>query len=262
MLGKKQAVRDNRVWIKTLENIESIITKNHLERLISRTVESIYGETRGKNAAYGWSGGKDSIVLQAVCNMAGIYECVLAVTSLEYPAFMAWITNHKPKNLEVINTGLDMGYLVKHPELLFPQTSAVAAKWFKSVQHKAQKIYSKKRNLDILLLGRRRIDGNHTGNNGKYTTENVTRYSPLANWSHEEVLAFIHYFKMELPPIYKWENGFICGTHQWPARQWTGSIQNGWREVFNIDKLIVIEAARHIHSAKQFLGGTNHAKRT
>ena len=58
-----------------------------------------------------------------------------------------------------------------------------------------------------------------------------------------------------MPPIYDWKNGYLCGTHPWPARQWTKSIENGWQEVYEIDKSIVIDASEHIDSAKKFLEG-------
>ena len=37
------------------------------------------------------------------------------------------------------------------------------------------------------------------------------------------------------------------------ARQWTGSIENGWREVYDIDPSIVRAAAERIDSARTFL---------
>ena len=57
------------------------------------------------------------------------------------------------------------------------------------------------------------------------------------------------------PNIYGWKNGYLCGTHPWPARQWTGGTENGWREVYDIDPSIVIEAAEKIESARAFLKG-------
>ena len=257
MLGKKQtsAMVDNAPWLKAFNNVESIITKAHLERLVSITLDNVMAAAKGKNAAFSWSGGKDSIVLQAICSMAGIKDCILAVCDLEYPAFMAWINRHKPKGLEIINTGQDMDFLAKHPDLLFPQKAAGAQRWFGIVQHGAQRAYGEKHRLDILFMGRRHLEGNHTGKDGVYKSGSVIRYSPLAKWKHEEIFAFIHYFKLKLPPIYQWKNGFYNGTHPWPARQATGSIQNGWKEIYDIDKSIVIEAARHIPSANKFLGG-------
>lgn len=69
----------------------------------------------------------------------------------------------------------------------------------------------------------------------------------------EAILGFIHYYQISLPPIYEWENGYLCGTHPWPARQWTGSLANAWREIYEIDPGIVREAAKEIESAKEYL---------
>ena len=165
---------------------------------------------------------------------------------LEYIAFLDWVEEHKPEKLEVINTGQNMEWLLKHEQMLFPQNSTLAAQWFHIVQHRGQAKYYKAKSLDMLLLGRRRSDGNYVG-------KGITRYSPLADWSHEDILAYIHYYKVPMPPIYDWQNGYLCGTHPWPARQWTGSIENGWKEVYEIDSSIVDEAAQHIQSAKEFL---------
>ena len=107
----------------------------------------------------------------------------------------------------------------------------------------------------MLLLGRRRSDGNYVGKGDNIYTngQGVTRYSPLSDWTHEQVLAYIHYYNLEMPPIYGWKNGYLCGTHPWPARQWAGSVENAWAEIHEIDSTIVTEAAEHIQSAKDFL---------
>ena len=62
-----------------------------------------------------------------------------------------------------------------------------------------------------------------------------------------------HYYNLAMPPIYDWKNGYLCGTHPWPARQWTGSTENAWSEIYEIDSSIVIEAAEYFESAKAFL---------
>lgn len=144
-----------------------------------------------------------------------------------------------------------------YEEMLFPKDSAAAGRWFSIVQHRAQREYFKAHELDVIILGRRRADGNYVGRNSNIYTDGkgVTRFSPLAAWKHEHILAYIHYHQLPLPPIYGWKNGYLCGTHPWPARQWTGSIENGWREVYDIDPSIVLAAAEKIDSARAFLKG-------
>lgn len=253
-LGRKQNIK-NDAWLEAVENIEAAVSRQELDALVDATVEDIRAKTSGKSAAYAWSAGKDSIVLGKLCEMAGVTSSMIGVCNLEYPAFMKWVDENKPEGCEVINTGQDLEWLSKHPEMLFPQNSTTAARWFSIVQHRAQREYFAAHDLDIIILGRRRADGNYVGRKSNIYTDGkgVTRYSPLADWSHEHILAFIHYHRLPLPPIYGWHNGYLCGTHPWPARQWTGSEENGWREVYNIDKEIVITAAERLPGAKAYM---------
>lgn len=253
VLGKKQSIQ-NEEWLKAEKRIEELVSREVLDEKVRSTVEEIRQMTDGKKAAYAWSAGKDSLVLGEICRDSGVTDCMMAICNLEYPAFLKWVDRYKPKELEIINTGQDLEWLSKHLNMLFPQDSATAAKWF-YVQHRAQAKYYKAHELDLLLLGRRRADGNYCGRGSNIYTDGkgITRYSPLAAWSHEEILAYIHYHKLAIPPIYGWKNGFLCGTHPWPARQWTGSIENGWEEVYEIDQDIVKKAAEFIESAAEFL---------
>ena len=253
-LGMKQRA-SNEAWLEAVQNIETLVGRDELDALVEKTVADIQEKTSGKIAAYAWSGGKDSIVLGKICEMAGVNHSMIGICDLEYPAFLAWVQENKPDGCEVINTGQNLEWLSKHPEMLFPQDSETAARWFTIVQHRAQRIYAKKQNIDILILGRRRADGNYVGRKSNIYTDGkgVTRYSPLADWSHEHILAFIHYHKLPVPPIYGWHNGYLCGTHPWPARPKTGSEENGWREVYNIDPNVVITAAELLPGAKAYM---------
>lgn len=255
-LGRKQRI-SNDAWLKAAATIEDVISRSTLDELTAATVADIRAVVGSKHAACAWSAGKDSIVLYHICQQAGVTDSMIGICDLEYPAFAAWIEANKPDGCTVINTHQDLDWLAHHPEMLFPQNAATAGHWFSIVQHRAQRVYFKSHQLDVLLLGRRRADGNFVGRGTNlYTDSNhVTRFSPLANWSHEHILAYIHYHQLPLPPIYDWKNGYLCGTHPWPARQWTGSIENGWREVYDIDPSIVTVAAEKIESAQAFLEG-------
>jgi 3'-phosphoadenosine 5'-phosphosulfate sulfotransferase (PAPS reductase)/FAD synthetase len=226
-----------------------------IDAKVERAVGEIREFCRGRNAAFAWSGGKDSIALAAVAALAGVPDCVLGRCDLEYPAFVAWLTANAPERLEVINTGQDLEWLAANPGMLFPQNAGVAAQWFARVQHTAQRRYFRARRLDVLLVGRRRSDGNFVGREGQnwYSADGVLRYSPLADWSHADVFAVIDRFGLAMPPIYDWPRGYRCGTHPWAARQWCRGIADGWREVHQIEPGVVREAADWLTSARQFL---------
>ena len=258
ILGRKQTIK-NEDWLNAVERIEELISREEIVSLVDSTVETIYQNTMGKKVAYAWSGGKDSIVLGKLCEMAGIHSCMMGICNLEYPEFMEWVEKYRPSGLKVINTGQDLEWLKKHPEMLFPTDGKTAARWFSIVQHRAQAKYYQENELDLILLGRRIADGNYCGKSGGiYTDRNgVTRYSPLSDWKHEEILGVVHYYDLPMPPIYGWPKGYLCGTHPWPARQWTISAENAWREIYEIDPRIVRSVADHIESARVFLDMQN-----
>lgn len=231
------------------------IRKAVVDAKVDRAVAEVRLFCRGKNAAYAWSGGKDSVALGYVAALAGVPDCVLGRCDLEYPAFLDWVKANAPQRLEVVNTGQDIEWLAANPGMLFPQQASVAAQWFARVQHTAQRRYYRARGLDVIMVGRRRSDGNFVGRGGQnwYSADGVLRYSPLADWSHADVFALIDHYGLAMPPIYDWPRGFRCGTHQWAARQWCRSIAHGWREVHAIDAGIVHMAADWLPSARQFL---------
>ena len=90
VLGRKQRIK-NSAWINTFGKIEQLVTKKELDQLVEKTVREIKKKTKGKKAAYAWSGGKDSLVLGEICQLAGITPCVLVICNLEYRAFVEWV---------------------------------------------------------------------------------------------------------------------------------------------------------------------------
>lgn len=202
MLGRKQRI-NNQDWLDAIKGIERSCSRSHIEELANRTIADIRQKCFGKRAAYSWSGGKDSLVLGSLCERAGVKQCFIVISDLEYPAFLQWVTDHMPDELEVVNTGQNLKWLSKHGEMLFPQDSATAAKWFSIVQHRGQAKYYKEHGLDMIILGRRKADGNFCGRGREniYTNaQGITRFSPISEWTHEEVLAYIHYNRMPIPP--------------------------------------------------------------
>lgn len=254
MLGKKKTVK-NQEWVEMHKIAGTLLSREHMKRLEHDTIEEILKTTNGLKSAYAWSGGKDSLPLSKICEKAGINKSVLGICNLEYEIFMDWIQKNKPEGLTIVNTKQDLEWLARNPHMLFPETSADHMKWYSIVQHRAQREYFHKENLGILILGRRKKDGNFVGKNNMSESKGVLRYSPLSEWTHEEVSAYIQQENLAMPPIYDWDNGFVQGTHPWPARQRNISIKNTWSEIYTIDKRIVLQASKVIESAKKYLEG-------
>lgn len=257
-LARKQSLRDQAAWLAAIRTARDVWPDPRLDDLVDRTVTAIRDTTHRKRAAYAWSGGKDSIALAWVCAAAGLDDCVLAISNLEYPAFLQWVTAHMPDGLTVLSTGQDLRWLAAHPRMLFPQGD-YGPRWFTIVNHRGQERYFRDRGLDVLLLGRRRVDGNYCGPAGAdlYTNaRGITRYSPLAGWPHEAVFALIEREHLALPPCYGWPRGYQVGTGAWPARQWTDSTDHGFSEVWTIDPDVIREAATVLPAAADWLART------
>lgn len=242
-------------WIRALDTVTDRIPYDVYAEKRDRSAMALRDICDGKRVAYAWSGGKDSLALQIVAEMAGVRECVLVITDLEYPAFLQWVTSQMPALLHVESTGQDMAWLGNHPDMLFPQDAATAGRWFKQVQHTGQERYYRRYRLDGMLLGRRRMDGNFVGRNGQtqYTSRGVTRISPIADWTHDDVLACIVHEGLSIPPNYTWPRGFRVGTGPWPARQWCHGARHGFSEVAQIDRSLVVQAARDWPDARAVL---------
>ena len=255
MLKRKQAL-DNAEWLHIVAHIREIVNKDDLDKTVDATVSLIRRNTEGKRAAYAWSGGKDSVVLDMLCQKAGIQNSLFVHSDLEYPVFLRWCMEHKPKGCAVINTHQDLDWLAHHPEMLFPKDSSLVYRWYRSVQQAGIRQYFRENDLDMMIVGHRKADGNYVGKNGlSVNREGVTRFSPMADWPHEYILAAVDYYGLELPPIYGWKNGYRNGTHSWPCRLNISSPAEGWKEIYDIDPSIVIDAARKLESAKTFLEG-------
>jgi 3'-phosphoadenosine 5'-phosphosulfate sulfotransferase (PAPS reductase)/FAD synthetase len=254
-LGRKQGIRDQAAWQAAFTAAAELWPPPKLARLVDQTATAIAARCAGRNAAVAWSGGKDSLALAHVARLAGVTECVLAISDLEYPAFLRWVTDNMPDGLTVLSTGQDLDWLARNPRMLFPQ-GADGSRWFTIVNHRGQEQYYKQNRLDVLLLGRRHADGNYTGPVGQVEYTNarkVCRYSPIANWPHEAVFALIGQQQIALPPCYGWPRGFQVGTGSWPARQWTESHDHGWAEVWQIDPGVVRGAAARLPEAADWL---------
>ncbi|MGH8304507.1 MAG: phosphoadenosine phosphosulfate reductase family protein, partial [Steroidobacteraceae bacterium] len=136
--------------------------------------------------------------------------------------------------------------------MLFPDSAAAASKWFAAVQWKGQREYCSAVGAQVLLLGRRQADGNMTGPEGRYMSNGVLRYSPMWDWSHEDVFHLLGAYRVPLPPNYGWANGFRLGTGPWPKRRRIEHSELAtWRAVAAVDRSVVEAAAAYFPLARE-----------
>lgn len=253
ILGRSQTGNDAQ-WRWAIEHIEELITFDEVKRLEEATVEELIKRTQGAKCAFAWSGGKDGIVLAPLCEQAGISEGIFGHTNLDYPEFLNWCLKNKPKGVKPYNNGLDLDWLAEHEDLLFPRGNEMLGKWRNLNQIGPFAKMFADNGLDMLIVGHRTIDGNVCGKNNIIAKKSgEVRYSPMADWPHEAILGYLHYYGIEISPCYKWKNAFIMGTHIWPERPYTKSVMDGYAEVYEIDPTIVIGAAEKLPTARRFL---------
>lgn len=254
VLGRKQSMKpaDEQLWWNVINHIEDYVSREESARATDIARARILKMTNGKKAAYAWSGGKDSLVISDLCRSIGVTACQCFVSGIEYPAWEKFLLLNAPPNCEIINVGFDLDFIAKHDKLLFAQ-GKIEQFWNVNVRQKYLKKYILDKKLEVLILGRRTIDGNVCGKNGvRIQRQGGIVYSPIFDWSHELLFAYLHYNKIELPFIYRLPRGFFFGTHFWVER-------DSFAEVYAIDPSIVVEAARKLPSAKKFLEDLNNA---
>lgn len=252
MIGRKQGSTDAD-WRDAWQQAQASPDRAAARALVEQAAEQVRARAATADGAilYGWSGGKDSIALDVVMRAAGVGAVPLLVTAspdLEYPAFLRWVEQHKPPGLIVHQRSrIDMGWLQRRPEMLFP-AARQAARWFANVQHAGQRAAYRDTGAALLCLGRRRQDGNYLGQRGphgyEYTNaEHITRYSPIGEWTHESLLNVLAAYGCPMPPIYDWPRGFEVGTGAWPARQGAPQPLAAWRETWQVDPALVEQGA-------------------
>lgn len=228
--------------------------------LVEQAVARVRASAKGRRAAFGWSGGKDSQALRLVCEQAGVTEAYLAISDLEFPEFLGWATDHMPEGLTIVRRPWDLRWLARHADYLFPDrldgsTKRHGSHWFAGVQKWGRAKYISDSGCGLLILGRRRADGNHTGDreHDAYVQGNCIIWAPLAEWTHEDLLRVIIAFDLPLAPCYGWPRGYRVGTGSWPARQWCRDERHGWEELYAIDPAVVEAAADALPGAARYL---------
>ena len=127
---KRKLNNTHRDWQHTWEHITDIISAKYIEELTQKTLKVMQKGLEGYTLpAYAWSGGKDSLVIQGLCEKLGIKRGVFVRTNLEFSEFIKYTQEYLPEGIVTINTGQDLEFLVDNPSMLFPEDSNVMAKW-------------------------------------------------------------------------------------------------------------------------------------
>ena len=248
----------NQLRAHVFGNIADYISRDEVQEATENVVHEMCEVTDGKKVAFGWSAGKDSIVIADLCKLAGINNSIMALSRLEFPEFERWAKANRPGNCQIIYTKHDIRWLSEHQDRLFPESSKGDNIWFQEIQRDSIKRYYRENSLDMMVLGRRTADGNSIPQKIQKKKDGQVTYCPIRDWPHELLLGYIVYNELPSPPLYDWEDGWVYGTHPWPLRkQRPPSVMGSWKSVYDIDHTVVERASEYIESARIFLDSIN-----
>lgn len=255
---KRKTSNTNEAFLDVRQRVTEIVPRSWFEHLMDEAVRATrYYAMKYGTPAYAWSGGKDSLALELVMNRARIKQGYISLTPLEYPAQAIWCHSNMPSEIMVWpQQHLNYQWIAEHPEMLFPVDHKHTERWGTITYRAAREGYQKVMRPGVLFDGRRRADGNVCPANPKPTKSGRLSYYPLADWTHEDVMAAIAYGGMEWPPIYDYPHGFLRGTGPWPyVYPHPSDTTNGWKRVYTCDSRVVVKAAQVIPSAAAYLRG-------
>ncbi len=234
------------VW----ENIEDYVSRSEAEEAIGKAVEEVQEvlEIVKMPTSFCWSGGKDSLALETVVNAAGLSGgagvCGVAA-DIEVPSALSWYRAHRPEGVVEFNKDeYDFDWLAANPQFIFPTGGKEVQIFTNTVTRWSQHKFLTENGRHLMLLGRRRSDGNwfpatpyniHDSAGGLW-------FSPIRSWTHELTLAVIHYAGMTIPPVYSWSRGWQTGTGPWPG--WR--MNDGWDYLAEVDPDLATRAQTYL----------------
>lgn len=236
-------IRD--VW----ENIADVVSESRVRRIESRARSRIKRvlDRAGCKPLFYWSGGKDSVALERLmAPWPGVGGYFFRESSdFVFTDMRAWYEEHTPERVYVDDGGWGFSTLAERPELLFPPDQKTYSAWDRN-KWRFQNTFRDERGVNCVFTGRRTGDGNFCGKNGMKLAKGYVTVNPLHDWTFEDVLAYIRYCGIGLPPCYFiHDRGFEYGTAPWAKFKFPTPAQ-GWAWLEATDPIAYNSARRGI----------------
>lgn len=260
MIKIKRPTNSDYEWIKLYENSLNEVSEERTKFLEEQAIARITA-VNGLKACYGWSGGKDSVVIADLIKKSEIKAKPVIWRGInDYPAVSEWIDKNKPKGLkEIFIDKYSLEYINKNPGFLFLQGGNKFRQAFMATKWKYQRDFIA--DYDVFITGRRLVERNVCGNASNGFLRGKT-LSPIADWKDEECFAYIRRNNLSLSPFYSWPRGFQFGSvalGEWTERPLMGlTVDEVFNEIYEIDKSIVIDAASRLKQANEYLERRNN----
>lgn len=214
-------------WKDAWENCTAHYSREDIEkltRIAGHKIRNVYD----KFTVIGYSGGKDSIVLADICKKYLENPFFLNCKyQNEYPSLRKYIDVYGPSNMATTySKKMPIEFFNSHPESLFPTTKE-GRKVYSGFTKDAVDNWLIQNNKYCIICGKRVDDGNNVGRENCYGVNTTSRqlrghtmytYNVIADWTQEQLFAYIKYNNLSLPKIYQYPNGFTRGTEPWTER--------------------------------------------
>ena len=255
MLGKKHITK-HEDWLRAWDSCTDIYSKDYIDSLTEKTIQRLYNtidkfDIDTSRMGYGWSGGKDSVVLGDILSKTKYNKDLRGYCSiypLYYDAFLKYIEKNKPSNVETfLNDRIDEKFINENPKYLFNSDESMYLREWSTLSRYVENKFYKNNDLSMNIVGRRTLDGNcirKTDNLPIQFTKDKNIYAMIYDWKHEELFAYIKYNNLKLCDMYFYKDGFRYGTRLWVERDPLGSLKENLDEIWNLDKNTIINSAK------------------
>ena len=240
------------------------VPKERIDELEYIAMKRIKGAlSRHSKPCLGYSMGKDSIVVQNMLRKSGlgVDEILWATTNTQYKANVDWYNKYEADTSRWVDIPRPtFEELETVPDLLFPNSTKMVTQWMNS-KWKAQQKTLVGEGYDLFITGRRTAEHNFCGRKDEGYLAKGKQYdtlSPIGEWKFDDVIAYIHYNGLDLPPSYFYKYGFFHGSGAWAQRMRMGkftnyTINDCFDEVYEVEPELIHEAADKLSAAKRYL---------
>lgn len=261
---KNKASAQSPDWAFAFEHIEQFISKEEVESLFNQTIDFVKRSVQGKRAGFGWSGGKESIVLADIMEQSGVdISCFVYNSEMNYKSFCQWAKDNMPHGCVVYDRAREFNFakMAQYRMEAFSENNSDYDRFMTLGHRRGFSEFCESHNLDMFIMGTRKADNNVCGKAPDYITTNKrqkwVRFSPMAEWPTEAILGYIRYFKNSyesIPPQYGYENGWKYGSDAPIYSKLLGETRaQMWQRVYRNDPELVIRASQYLKSAREYI---------
>lgn len=197
------------------------ISKNACQGLVDKLrwfVDRVISQTYLDGpVVYGWTGGKESVVLEYVLRPFR-YKAVCVLTNLELPIYERYVSRNLPSGGDVVTTEHDIRWLKANSQYLFTRSAQLRDEYVRQTEIDPLEKYAIDTNAGMLVVGRRRAGGDLVPGTIYRGERPIRTFAPLLELTTAEIWAIIRHFSLlEHPLYYDQPTTLVRGTGGWPT---------------------------------------------